>query len=71
MNKILVIDDDIKIRDEVIKFLKGKYGDDVVQGEPLTQGQMPRLPKSLLANNENEWRGGSKKKGGKTKWPRR
>ena len=67
MNKILVIDDDIKIRDEAIKFLKGKFGDDVVIAEPLTQSQMPRLSKSLLDNNENEWRGGSKKKGGKTK----
>ena len=71
MSKILVTDDGIKIRDEVIKFLREKYGDDVVQCESLTEGQMPRPTKLLLATNENEWRGGSRGKGGKTKWPRR
>tara|TARA_R110002124_G_C8974544_1_gene515777 strand:+ start:29060 stop:29278 length:219 start_codon:yes stop_codon:yes gene_type:complete len=69
MSKVLVIGGRGCATESLIKSLKEKYGGDVVQGEPLTQGQMPRLTKSLLELNENEWRGGSRGKGGKTKWP--
>ncbi len=64
-------DGDIEIRDAVINLLKEKYGNDVVQGEPLTEGQMPKVFNYAKPKQENKWRGGSRGKGGKTKWPRR
>ena len=74
MSKILVVGDG-SISKQVIKSLAVLYGGGrfgqgkVVQGEPLTAGQMPRVAKEMILTNENEWRGGSRGKGGKTKWP--
>lgn len=70
MSKILVVGDG-RVEKVVVEFLKSKYGDDVIQGEPLTAGQMPRVAKDVVITSKNEWRGGSRGKGGKTKWPRR
>ena len=70
MSKILVIGDHQLVSRELIKALGDKF-ECVVQGEPLTAGQMPRVAKDMVITSENEWRGGSRGKGGKTKWPRR
>lgn len=71
-SKILVAGGRGEITRAIIKTLKEKYGDDVIQGEPLTAGQMPKVTNPLsMEVSENKWRGGSRGKGGKTKWPRR
>ena len=70
MNKVLVIGDQHMFSRELINLLADKY-EGIVQGEPLTAGQIPRVKKHAVAKSKNEWRGGSRGKGGKTKWPRR
>lgn len=42
----------------------------VVQFYHCADGQLPRS-RSYIDTSKNEWRGGSRGKGGKTKWPRR
>lgn len=41
-----------------------------VQFDPCADGQLPRV-RSYIDTVKNEWRGGSRGKGGKIKWPRR
>lgn len=68
MSKVLVIGGSGFVSRELIKALGDKF-EGVVQGEPLIEGQIPRVSKGMILTNENEWRGGSRGKGGKTKWP--
>lgn len=44
---------------------------ELVQFDPLTEAQMPKVFNYAKPKQENKWRGGSRGKGGKTKWPRR
>lgn len=69
MSKVLVIGGDT-VSKELIKMLAMKY-EGIVHCESLTAVKIPRPSKASVITNKNEWRGGSRGKGGKTKWPRR
>lgn len=58
---------------EVIDVSDIENDDDLglVQFDPLTEAQMPKVFDYVKPKQENKWRGGSRGKGGKTKWPRR
>ena len=74
MSKILVIGSS-ECSNALIAALINHYGDgaiDSTQNEPLTKAQMPDQYWGMgRPRPDNNWRGGSKGKGGKTKWPRR
>lgn len=74
MSKILVIGGS-DCSKALISALIKHYGDgvvDSVQNEPLTKAQMPTDYWGIgRPRPNNQWRGGSRGKGGKTKWPRR
>lgn len=44
---------------------------ELAQSEPLTEVQMLKVFNYLKPKPNNQWRGGSRGKGVKTKWPRR
>lgn len=44
---------------------------ELVQFDPLTEAQIPKVFDYVKPKQINQWRGGSIGKGGKTKWPRR
>jgi hypothetical protein len=75
--KIGIIGGDQSDRDSLLEALAEIYSVtevdfDIVQGEPLTTGQMPKRKWGEgKPKRSNEWRGGSRGKGGKTRWPRR
>lgn len=77
--KIGIIGGDQKSRREVMVALSKIHGGEIIasgeweglqQGEPLIAEQMPKF-KVIKPKGDDSWRGGSRGKGGKTKWPRR
>lgn len=58
-------------RDVKVSWVSNEGDIELIQCEPLTEGQMPRVFNYSKPKQENKWRGGSRGKGGKTKWPRR
>ena len=73
--KIGIFGGDSELRGDLIKALckiHGNIDEDKTQSEPLMPWQIPDLNCGYeKQKQDNGWRGGSRGKGGKTKWPRR